>query len=64
MRAYQIVLGPVLGGSCRFTPTCSHYSIEAYRTHGAVRGTKLTVVRLCRCHPWGGSGNDPVPPAR
>jgi putative membrane protein insertion efficiency factor len=63
VRAYQIVLGPLLGGHCRFTPSCSFYSIEAYRTHGAVRGTTLTVKRLCRCHPWGGSGDDPVPPS-
>jgi putative membrane protein insertion efficiency factor len=51
----------VLGGQCRFTPSCSFYSIDAYRRHGAWRGTRLTVARLLRCHPWGGGGHDPVP---
>lgn len=61
IRAYQVTLGPLMGGHCRFTPTCSHYGIEAYRTHGVVRGTWLTARRLLRCHPFGGSGYDPVP---
>jgi len=61
VRGYQIVLGPLLGGSCRFHPTCSCYAIEALRTHGARRGTWLTIKRLVRCHPWGGFGDDPVP---
>lgn len=62
VRLYQIVLGPILGGHCRFAPSCSHYAIGALRLHGARRGGGLTVRRLCRCHPWGGSGDDPVPP--
>ena len=61
VRGYQVVLGPVLGGHCRFTPSCSYYSIEAYRKHGAWRGTRLTLRRLLRCQPWGGCGHDPVP---
>lgn len=61
VRAYQVVLSPLLGGRCRFAPSCSHYSIEAYERHGAVRGTWLTLRRVLRCHPWGGSGFDPVP---
>jgi putative membrane protein insertion efficiency factor len=61
VRAYQVVLGPLLGGHCRFSPSCSHYSIEALTRHGAVRGTWLTVRRVARCHPWGGGGDDPVP---
>lgn len=47
--------------SCRFTPTCSQYAIEAITRHGALRGLMLTLRRLSRCHPWGGSGYDPVP---
>lgn len=63
IRAYQLFLRPALPPSCRYTPSCSHYGIEAIRTHGALRGGWLTVRRLARCHPWGGSGYDPVPPA-
>ena len=68
VRSYQILISPVLswvGGSvsgCRFQPTCSHYCIEALETHGCVRGLWLALKRLGRCHPWGGSGPDPVPP--
>lgn len=61
VRLYQVVLGPLIGGQCRFRPTCSHYAIEALARFGAWRGTWLTVRRLMRCHPWGGSGHDPVP---
>ena len=64
VRCYQAVLGPVLGGQCRYAPTCSEYSLEALRTHGAIRGGWLTIKRICRCHPWGGSGYDPIPPRR
>jgi putative membrane protein insertion efficiency factor len=62
IRAYQLILRPVLPPSCRYTPSCSHYGIEAIRVHGALRGGWLTLRRLSRCHPWGGSGYDPVPP--
>ncbi len=63
VRGYQVVLGPLLGGHCRFTPTCSHYSIEALATHGALYGSWLTLRRLARCQPWGPPcGEDPVPP--
>lgn len=69
-RAYRAILSPLLttlfgplGCGCRFTPTCSCYAIEAVKAHGAVRGCGLTLGRLCRCQPWGGSGHDPVPPA-
>ncbi len=63
VRAYQLVLGPLVGGACRFHPTCSAYAIEALETHGGVRGTWLALRRVSRCHPLGSSGYDPVPPA-
>ena len=59
---YQAALRPLFGGHCRFHPTCSDYAVEALRTHGALRGGWLVVRRLLRCHPFGGSGYDPVPP--
>jgi putative membrane protein insertion efficiency factor len=62
VRVYRRVLSPLLPPACRFTPTCSTYAIEALSRHGAWRGTWLSVRRLCRCHPFGGHGYDPVPP--
>ncbi|MEN9841333.1 MAG: hypothetical protein RL376_1133 [Verrucomicrobiota bacterium] len=67
VRGYQWAASPVLhalagpGGGCRFSPTCSHYAIEALLTHGAWRGSILATKRLLRCHPWGPHGSDPVP---
>jgi putative membrane protein insertion efficiency factor len=61
VRMYQATLAPVMGGHCRFQPTCSHYSIEALKVHGAIRGSWLTIRRILRCHPLGGFGFDPVP---
>jgi len=61
IRVYQATLSPIMGGQCRFVPTCSDYALQAYRLHGPWRGTALTVRRILRCHPWGGSGHDPVP---
>jgi putative membrane protein insertion efficiency factor len=61
LRAYQYLLSPWIGGSCRYWPTCSEYSREAIETHGALRGTWLTLGRLGRCHPYGRGGVDPVP---
>lgn len=63
VRLYQGCVRPLLGGSCRFYPTCSEYALEALRQHGPYRGTVLTVKRLLRCRPFGGCGYDPVPPA-
>lgn len=63
VRFYQLGISPLLPASCRYTPTCSAYAVEALERHGAVRGTWLTMRRLLRCHPWGGEGYDPVPPA-
>ena len=62
VRAYQVVLGPMLGGHCRFHPTCSRYAIDALSVHGAGRGAWLALRRILRCHPLGGGGYDPVPP--
>ena len=64
VRAYQIVLSPLFSGCCRFEPSCSNYMIEALRTHGVVKGLHLGVMRLLRCHPFGKSGYDPVPPRK
>ena len=61
IRAYRLILSPWLGHACRFQPTCSAYAIEALETHGPLRGLWLTLHRLARCNPWGGSGYDPVP---
>lgn len=61
--AYRYALSPLLGpGKCRFQPTCSAYALEAIESHGALRGLWLTLRRVSRCHPWGGSGYDPPPP--
>ena len=62
--AYQHSLGHIMGGRCRFHPTCSHYGREAFETHAPWRAAWLTAWRIARCHPWGGSGIDPVPPVR
>lgn len=61
IRAYQLVLSPVVGNHCRFYPSCSHYAIEAIARHGALRGGWLALRRLSRCHPWHPGGLDPVP---
>lgn len=63
IRLYQVAISPWTPASCRFTPTCSAYAAEAVERHGALRGSWLALKRLGRCHPWGGSGYDPVPPA-
>lgn len=63
IRVYQWTLSPLIGPACRYMPSCSEYAAEAIRTHGALRGGWLGARRLCRCHPWGGHGYDPVPPA-
>lgn len=61
IRFYQAAVSPYLGSNCRYTPTCSQYGIEALKRHGLIIGGILTVKRITSCHPWGGSGYDPVP---
>ncbi|RZJ88828.1 MAG: membrane protein insertion efficiency factor YidD [Chryseobacterium sp.] len=61
IRIYQLALSPILGASCRFTPTCSQYGIEAIKKHGPFKGGWLTLKRIGSCHPWGRHGHDPVP---
>ena len=58
---YQRCISPLTPPSCRFTPTCSGYAVQAIRKYGPIKGLYLAVRRLLRCHPWGGSGYDPVP---
>lgn len=61
IRAYQLLIAPILPPSCRYYPSCSHYAAEAIARHGPARGTLFALGRLLRCHPWGGCGYDPVP---
>jgi putative membrane protein insertion efficiency factor len=67
IRAYQLTISPaqifLFGqtGGCRFTPSCSQYAMDAIQTHGTLAGGALAAKRICRCHPWGGCGHDPVP---
>lgn len=61
VKGYQRAVSPLLPPACRFTPTCSHYAVEAYERHGFVRGSLLTIRRIGRCHPFCPGGYDPVP---
>jgi uncharacterized protein len=61
VRAYRLFLSPWLGSSCRFTPTCSVYALQALEAHGAAAGAYLAAARIARCHPWCDGGHDPVP---
>jgi len=61
IKGYQRLISPLLPPSCRFTPSCSHYGIEALQKHGLVRGSYLTIHRILRCHPWSKGGHDPIP---
>lgn len=64
IRFYQLCISPLFPAACRYTPTCSQYAIEALTVHGPFKGSWLAIRRICRCHPWGGSGYDPVPPKK
>ncbi|MEO6844411.1 MAG: membrane protein insertion efficiency factor YidD [Ginsengibacter sp.] len=61
IKIYQLVISPWLGPSCRYTPTCSQYGLEAIKKYGPLKGGWLTLKRIARCNPWGGHGHDPVP---
>ncbi|GAB4135517.1 MAG: membrane protein insertion efficiency factor YidD [Ignavibacteriales bacterium] len=61
VKTYQIFISPLFPSSCRYTPTCSHYTFEALKKYGLFKGGWLGIKRISRCHPWGGSGYDPVP---
>lgn len=61
VRVYQIVFSPLMGGACRFEPSCSNYMIEALEVHGVLKGLLLGIGRILRCHPFGSWGYDPVP---
>lgn len=61
IRAYQYLVSPMLGPSCRFTPTCSEYAVEALKKYGVIKGGWLSVKRVGRCHPWHDGGYDPLP---
>jgi len=60
IKIYQLLLSPFLGKNCRFEPTCSYYSIESINKYGVIKGTRLSIQRILKCHPWGGSGYDPI----
>ena len=62
IKLYQTLISPLTPSTCRFQPTCSHYAKEAIVVHGARKGSVLALRRLLKCHPWGKSGYDPVPP--
>jgi putative membrane protein insertion efficiency factor len=64
IKGYRLFISPWLGCNCRYLPSCSTYALEAIQSHGVIRGSGLAAGRLLRCHPWGGSGYDPVPLAR
>ena len=64
IKVYQYVLSPLIPPTCRYTPTCSHYAVEALQTHGLFKGGWLGIKRIASCHPWGGDGYDPVPPKK
>ena len=61
VRFYQVVVSPLKPPSCRYTPTCSQYALEALKKYGSFKGGWLAIKRISSCHPWGGSGYDPVP---
>ncbi|WP_226294294.1 membrane protein insertion efficiency factor YidD [Aquimarina algicola] len=61
VKLYQNLISPLTPATCRYQPTCSHYTIEALQKHGLIKGGILSIKRIFSCHPWGGSGYDPVP---
>lgn len=63
VKFYQVAISPYFPSSCRYSPTCSHYAIDALKAHGPIKGSWLAIKRIARCHPWAKGGHDPVPPA-
>lgn len=61
IKIYQIIISPAIGSNCRFNPTCSNYAIESLKKYGLVIGLYYSITRISKCHPWGKTGNDPVP---
>lgn len=61
IRCYQIFISPLTPASCRYTPTCSEYAVQAIKKYGVFKGSYLAIKRILRCNPWGGSGYDPIP---
>lgn len=61
IKIYQLIISPILGPKCRYTPSCSHYAVQALKKYGVFKGSWLAIKRIARCHPWGGHGYDPVP---
>jgi len=61
VKIYQWFISPIFGASCRYTPSCSQYTVEALKKHGPFKGLYLSIKRILSCHPWGGHGHDPVP---
>ncbi|MFT6022452.1 MAG: putative membrane protein insertion efficiency factor [Ascidiaceihabitans sp.] len=64
VRTYRLLFSPWVGFNCRYQPTCSAYALDALQQHGGIKGSYLAAHRICRCHPWGGDGYDPVPEKR
>ena len=61
IKIYQFLISPIIGKNCRFNPTCSNYALQALKKHGLILGMYYSIIRISKCHPWGGSGHDPVP---
>ena len=61
IKLYQTIISPALGAKCRFNPTCSNYAIESFKKYGLFKGLYFSIVRISKCHPWGKSGDNPVP---
>lgn len=61
IKIYQNIISPLFPPTCRYTPTCSEYSIQSLKKYGLIKGVYLSIKRIVNCHPWGGSGYDPIP---